>query len=259
MGADFVATGHYVRREMGPYGAELHAGKDLNRDQSYFLFATTQEQLDYLRFPVGGLSKDETRAIAQRMNLATADKPDSQDICFVPDGDYASIVKKLRPEAAEPGEIVHLDGTVLGKHDGIIHFTVGQRKGLVGGSPEPLYVVRLNPRKKQVIVGPRSALGRDRFFVNDVTWLGEKAMNEAGEKVQVRVRSSQPRMEGTAFPRADGWVEILLDTPYQGISPGQACVFYRDSRLLGGGWIQRDEAAPTLVNSAQTQPLTAFT
>ena len=254
LNADCLATGHYVRRVEGAEGAELHAGADANRDQSYFLFATTQEQLDYLRFPLGDISKDETRAMALRMGLITADKPDSQDICFVPNGDYASVVTKLRPEAAEPGDIVDINGKVLGRHEGIIHFTVGQRKGLgLGGGEtggEPLFVIRLNTRKKQVVVGPRHALGRDRFSINDITWLGSKLPQISGEKIEVRVRSSGPRLPATYYPKPDGCGEILLDTPYQGISPGQAAVFYAGTRLLGGGWIQRDEAVPTqtLVN-----------
>lgn len=248
LNADCLATGHYVRRITKGARGEMHAGSDERRDQSYFLFTTTQDQLDFLRFPLGDISKDETRAIAQRMGLVTADKPDSQDICFVPNGDYASVVTKLRPEAAEPGDIVDINGKVLGKHDGIIHYTVGQRKGLgLGGGEtggEPLFVIRLNPRKKQVVVGPRHALGRDRFWINDINWLSHGPINPDGEKLSVRVRSSGPKLPATLYSRPDGWAEIMLDEPYQGVSPGQAAVFYRDGRVLGGGWIVRDEAVP---------------
>ncbi|MBY0432147.1 MAG: tRNA 2-thiouridine(34) synthase MnmA, partial [Rhodospirillales bacterium] len=171
LGARALATGHYVRRLNGPTGPELYRGAEHGRDQSYFLFATTREQLDLLRFPLGALSKDETRALAHRFGLPVADKPDSQDICFVPDGDYAGLVKRLRPDATLPGEIVHVDGRVLGRHDGVIHFTVGQRKGLgIGGGPA-LFVIRLEPETRQVIVGPREALGQSRFVLNGVNWL----------------------------------------------------------------------------------------
>ncbi len=244
LGADCLATGHYVRRVMGTNGAEMHAGADMNRDQSYFLYTTLQDQLDFLRFPLGDLSKDETRAMAGRMGLAVADKPDSQDICFVPNGDYASVVMKLRPDAADPGDIVDLSGNVLGRHEGILHYTVGQRKGIgIGGRKDSdgdaLYVIRLNPEAKQVVVGPREALGRDQFMVAEINWLGTTPMAD-GEKVLVKMRSMQPLQGATLYPRENNMVEVVLDEPRLGIAPGQACVFYRGSHMLGGGWIRRD-------------------
>ncbi|TAH33907.1 MAG: tRNA 2-thiouridine(34) synthase MnmA [Alphaproteobacteria bacterium] len=244
LGADCLATGHYVRRVMGENGAEMHAGADMGRDQSYFLYTTLQDQLDYLRFPLGDLSKDETRAMAGRMGLAVADKPDSQDICFVPNGDYASVVMKLRPDAADPGDIVDLSGNVLGRHEGILHYTVGQRKGLgIGGRKDSdgdaLYVIRLNPELKQVVVGPREALGKDRFMVAEINWLGARPIAD-GEKVLVKMRSMQPLQGATLYPRENNMAEVVLDEPRLGIAPGQACVFYRGSHMLGGGWIRRD-------------------
>ena len=241
LGAAALATGHYVRRTVGPHGAELRRAADAARDQSYFLFATTRPQLELLRFPLGDLPKDETRAIARRFGLKVAAKPDSQDICFVPSGSYARVVERLRPGAAEPGEIVHVDGTALGRHDGIIHFTIGQRRGLgigTGGvrTGEPLYVVRLDPDKRQVVVGPRDALARDRVQVRDVNWLGD-ASPEPGEPVEVRLRSTSPLVPASLYLTPDGRAEIRLARPEDGVAPGQACVFYRGERVLGGGWI----------------------
>ena len=171
LGADALATGHYARRVGGPDGPELHRAADASRDQSYFLYRTTRAQLDFLRFPLGGLAKDETRAVARRFSLPVAEKPDSQDICFVPQGSYSAVVEKLRPGAAEPGEVVDLAGRVLGRHPGVIHFTVGQRKGLGIASSEPLHVVRLEPEARRVVVGPRAALGRSRVLLGEVNWL----------------------------------------------------------------------------------------
>lgn len=191
LGADALATGHYVRRVMGDHGPQLHRGADPGKDQSYFLFATTAEQLEFLRFPLGGLSKVETRALARRYKLPTADKAESQDICFVPDGDYARVVEKLRPGATKPGDIVHVNGDVLGRHDGIIHYTIGQRRGIdVGGMAERLYVVRLDPVANRVIVGPRSALGRESFAIRDLNWLGDGDAPPA-EGVRCMVKHSQ--------------------------------------------------------------------
>src|SRR5438552_5065695 len=198
LGADALATGHYVRRVSGPEGPELHRAADVARDQSYFLFATTREQLDFLRFPLGELGKDETRAIARRLDLPVAAKPDSQDICFVPSGDYAAVVQKLRPGAAEPGEVVDLEGRVLGRHDGVIHFTVGQRKGLGIASEEPLYVLRLEPELRRVVVGPRASLGQSRVRLAGVNWLGA-APGAEGVRVAVKLRSAQPPMPATLF------------------------------------------------------------
>jgi tRNA-specific 2-thiouridylase len=242
--ADCLATGHYVRRVEGPHGPELHRAADPARDQSYFLFSTTREQLAFLRFPLGGFaSKEETRALAQRHGLAVADKPDSQDICFVPDGNYAAVIEKLRPGAAEPGEIVHLDGRVLGEHRGIIHYTIGQRRGLGIGGGEPLYVVRLEPDARRVVVGPREALGTRRVPLEGVNWLGDGRFADApggGHEAAVKIRSTRPPVPARIHPR-EGGAEVELLSPEEGVAPGQACVFYaaEGTRVLGGGWIAR--------------------
>ena len=239
LGADALATGHYVRRVVGRHGPELHRAVDAARDQSYFLFATTRDQLDFLRFPLGELAKDEVRALARRFALPVAAKPDSQDICFVPDGDYAGLIAKLRPDAVEPGDIVHLDGRVLGRHRGIIHFTIGQRRGLNLGGGEPLYVLRLEPATRRVVVGPRDALGRVSLWVHDVNWLERPAPMRAA----VKLRSTASAADATIRPgRAAGTAEVLLDEPQAGVAPGQACVFYNGERVLGGGWIAREPA-----------------
>ncbi|MBN9486312.1 MAG: tRNA 2-thiouridine(34) synthase MnmA [Alphaproteobacteria bacterium] len=244
LGAEALATGHYVRRMVGEAGPELHRGSDPSRDQSYFLFGTTTEQLDLLRFPLGGLSKSETRALAERFDLTVADKPDSQDICFVPNGDYRAVVQKLRPEADRPGEIVDRAGNVLGHHDGIVGFTVGQRRGLAlgersGTDNEPLYVVKLEPESRRVVVGPRAALGRDELSLYDVNWLGPDLVGAL--PVQVRVRSSQA-LRPAEVSRAGAALTVRFAEPEIGISPGQACVIYdhaSGSRVLGGGFIRR--------------------
>ena len=244
LGADALATGHYVRRVMGTTGAELHRAVDDTRDQSYFLFATTREQLDFLRFPLGGLPKTETRALAQRFALPVATKPDSQDICFVPSGSYGDLVAKLRPEANAPGEVVDEAGRVLGRHDGIIHFTVGQRKGLGVASGEPLYVLRLDAEKRRVVVGPRAALGQQRVAIRGVNWLGEKPSGEL--HVAVKLRSAQPPQAATLSLGDDGSGVALLDQPALGVAPGQACVVYDGRRVLGGGWIAREHKVAAL-------------
>ncbi len=242
--ADCLATGHYVRRIEGASRAELHQAADPGRDQSYFLFTTTQEQLDYLRFPLGGLtSKAETRALAAKHGLPVADKPDSQDICFVPSGNYAAVIEKLRPGAAEPGEIVHIDGRTLGTHEGIIHYTIGQRRGLGIGGGEPLYVVRLDPAERHVIVGPRDALATRRVPVSGINWLGDVPFGEApvgGHEVRAKVRSTRPPAPARVHPKGDG-ADVELLSPEEGVAPGQACVFYAPDgdRVLGGGWITR--------------------
>lgn len=245
LGADAMATGHYVRRVRGAGRAELHRAVDPLKDQSYFLFATTQEQLDFLRFPLGGMSKPETRALADRFHLPVADKPDSQDICFVPNGSYASVVERLRPGAVRPGGIVDQDGRVLGRHEGVIHYTVGQRKGLglgatreAGSDTEPLYVLRVDADRAEVVVGPRAALARRRVMVREVNWLGGDVapVGDAGLPVMVKLRSAQPAMAATLrLNGAEG--EVLLDDPQFGVAPGQAAVFYQGDRVLGGGWI----------------------
>lgn len=241
LGAAALATGHYVRRLRRPDGgAELWRGADPGKDQSYFLFATTRDQLDFVRFPLGGLSKDQTRALARRYALPTADKAESQDICFVPDGDYARVVEKLRPGATRPGDIVHVDGSVLGRHEGIIHYTVGQRRGLdIGGTADRLYVVRVEASTNRVIVGPREALGRDSFHIRDVNWLGAgDAPAAEGVRCMVKIRNSFRPAAATVFPR-EGGAEVRLDEPVHGVAPGQACVLYDGERVLGGGWILR--------------------
>jgi tRNA-specific 2-thiouridylase len=230
LGADCLATGHYVRRIPGPNGPELHRAADPGRDQSYFLFATTREQLDFLRFPLGGLPKPAVRELARELGLVVADKPDSQDICFVPNGDYASVVRKVRPEAAREGDIVDLEGRLLGRHRGLIHFTIGQRRGLeIGGRAEPLYVVRLEPEANRVVAGPRSALAVRAARLSAINWLGE----DQREGLMVKVRS----MARPAPARFDG-DSVLFDEPELGVAPGQAAVLYEGERVLGGGWIE---------------------
>ena len=241
--ADALATGHYVRRVAGPRGVELHRAADPARDQSYFLFATTRAQLELLRFPLGGLEKREVRALARRLRLDVADKPDSQDICFVPMGDYAKVIAGLRPEAAAPGEIVHVDGRVLGAHEGIVHFTIGQRRGLGVAWDEPLYVVRIEPATRRVVVGPRDALLGRRLAVSDVSWLGDAPLSDAGEAVAVKLRAHQSAVPATVRALGGDRAEVVLDQPEAAIAPGQACVMYRGERVLGGGWIERPETA----------------
>lgn len=242
LGADALATGHYARRIAGAQGPELHQAADPARDQSYFLFGTTREQLDLLRFPLGDLaSKAETRALATRFGLAIADKPDSQDICFVPGGSYARVVETMRPGAAEPGEIVGLAGTVLGSHAGIIHYTIGQRRGLGIASDQPLYVVRLDPATRRVVVGPEAALGKRRVRLRDVNWLGERPLSAQGVALSVKIRSAHGPAPATVFAGPDGGAEVVFDTPERAVAPGQACVFYDGTRLLGGGFILRDD------------------
>ncbi len=244
LGAEALATGHYVRREDGPDGPRMLRGTDHGRDQSYFLFATTREQLGFLRFPLGSMgSKDETRAIARRFELPVAVKPDSQDICFVPDGNYAGLVERLRPGAIEAGAIVHVDGRVLGRHEGIVHYTVGQRKGLrLGGGP-PLYVIRLDAAARHVVVGPKEALGRAGVRLSGVNWLGEAGADAQPVPVQVKIRSAREPVPATLRLGPDGAAEITFARPEEGVAPGQACVFYDGERVLGGGWIRRDPSA----------------
>jgi len=233
LGADCLATGHYVRRVIGTQGTELHRAFDPARDQSWFLFATTQDQLDYLRFPLGGLPKPEVRGIAAELGLGVAAKPDSQDICFVPNGDYANVVRGLRPEADAGGEIVTAEGVVLGHHNGLINFTVGQRKGLeIGGQPEPLYVTKLEPETRRVIVGPREALSVKRLRIVEPNWLGEVQRRPLMTKVRSMAKPVPARLEGD-------W--LSFETPEYGVAPGQAAVLYDGDRVLGGGWIEETE------------------
>jgi tRNA-specific 2-thiouridylase len=246
LGAACLATGHYIRsvaRDDGTGARDLKTPEDMGRDQSYFLFQTTQAQADYLRFPLGSFSKDETREMARAMGLAIADKPDSQDICFVPDGNYVSVIERLRPQAGEPGDIVHEDGRVLGRHDGIIHFTIGQRRGIGVAASEPLYVTGLEPAAAKVIVGPKDALARRVIRLRDVNWLGSQVADRSAlpQNVFVKIRSTRPAVAARLVPGGTGEVQVVLDEPDFGISPGQACVFYealgQGSRVLGGGYI----------------------
>ena len=280
LGADCLATGHYVRRIEGEAGAELHRAADAARDQSYFLFATTPAQLDYLRFPLGAMPKPEVRTLALELGLRVAEKPDSQDICFVPQGKYQDVVKKLRPGAAAPGEIVDVDGQVLGEHEGVINYTVGQRRGLGVATGQPLFVIKLDAGKRRVIVGPREALGVSRIALKDVNWIGD-GDDPGGREILVRVRSTRPPVAArlsvsspvhggggqakrdrrgddaappsvgllrspTAPPQAGeqtaNW-SVILDAPEEGVAPGQAAVFYdkHSTRVLGGGWIAATE------------------
>ncbi len=241
LGADALVTGHYVRRVVRGGKAELHKGRDPARDQSYFLYGTTPEQLDLLRFPIGELPKAEVRALAGEAGLIVAAKPDSQDICFVPDGDYAGLVKRLRPETEAPGEIVDLGGRVLGQHRGIVHFTVGQRRGLeIGGSAEPLYVVRIEPEQRRLVVGPKQALAVSEARVDAWNWLGEDQ-----REVEVKVRSLSRPVPALL----DGGV-IRFHQPEYGVAPGQAAVIYDGERLLGGGWIEETRSAVDALASA---------
>jgi len=242
--ADCMATGHYIQRADGEHGAELHMAADSARDQSYFLFSTKPDQLNFLRFPLGHLkSKGETRALAQKYGLAVADKPDSQDICFVPNGNYAAVIEKLRPGAADPGDIVDQDGTILGTHRGVIHYTIGQRRGLgIGGLVDPLYVVKLDPDKRHVVVGPKEALSTKIVPVREINWLGDAPFDSQAEwHMRVRIRSTKEPTEAILRPTGPTTANVELLTPEEGVSPGQACVFYASegSRVYGGGWIWR--------------------
>jgi tRNA-specific 2-thiouridylase len=250
LGADCMVTGHYVARVGGETNAEMHIAKDKSRDQSYFLFATTQEQLDFLRFPLADIDKNEVRNIAKTFDLNVADKPDSQDICFVPEGKYQAIVTRLRPQAAIAGDIVHIDGRVLGQHEGIINYTVGQRRGLGIAVGDPLFVVALDAANARVIVGPKDALKVKALALKEINWLGEKVASEdelEGRKVLARVRSTRPPIAAT-LSTAQGW-RIIFDTSEEGVAPGQACVLYdpetaigeMGERVLGGGFIASTE------------------
>ena len=249
LGADCMATGHYIKRVIGPHGAELHRAHDYGKDQSYFLFATTRAQLDLLRFPLGAMEKSETRALAVELGLNVASKPDSQDICFVPTGKYTDVIEKIRPNAAVKGEIIHMDGTVLGPHRGIMYYTIGQRRGLGlpdGSGADPLFVIRIDAKTNQVIVGPREALQRDKIWLTDINWIGagEFGPDLNGQPLKVKVRSTRPPVPAT-FRLSGDEVIVELSEADEGISPGQACVFYaadeKAARTLGGGWITRTE------------------
>ena len=241
LGAEALATGHYVRRVAGPRGPELHRAVDPAKDQSYFLFATTPAQLGFLRFPLGELDKAATRRHARRLGLEVADKPDSQDICFVPRGHYSEVVARLQPEALAPGEIFHVDGRPLGRHGGIAHYTVGQRRGLRVADGERLYVVGIEPRANRVVVGPRGAGLCAEVELDEANWLGPAA----GERLEVEVkhRYNEPAVPARVMVQPDGRASVTFVTPQPGVAPGQACVCYAGDRLLGGGWIRRAPAA----------------
>jgi tRNA-specific 2-thiouridylase len=261
LGAEVLATGHYVASRRLPSGERgLFRAREEERDQSYFLFGTTREQLQALRFPLGDLTKAETRALARQFDLAVADKHDSQDICFVPSGHYAEMIERLKPGAAYPGEIVDLDGKVLGAHNGIIHFTVGQRRGLGLSIGTPLYVVRLDAERRQVVVGPREALRMSRIRLRDVSWIGDGSLREAladdRREIFVKVRSTRAPQAGW-LRAAGGEYEVELADGEDGVSPGQACVFYDagvgQARVLGGGFIRQAAAASDALRADESK------
>ncbi len=263
LGADALATGHYVRRTVGEFGPELHRAVDLSRDQSYFLFTTSAAQLATLRFPLGNLTKPQVREVAHSLDLSIADKPDSQDICFVPQGRYSDVVERLKPDAAEPGDIVDADGRKLGRHPGIIHFTVGQRKGLgLSGTSEPLFVIGLDAASRRVVVGPREALRTRTVKLASVNWLVDPSAGEIPCAVKVRSTRSPTAAIVTPLPGSSAEVELLVGE--EAVAPGQACVFYEEAgtRVLGGGWIVRaaparaaaNESGPDLLGLTEREP-----
>ena len=239
LGASALATGHYARRLRAADGPALHRAKDKSRDQSYFLYRTTRDELEFLRFPLGALAKEETRSLARELDLPVADKPDSQDICFVPQGSYADVVIRLRPEAGEPGDIVDAAGTVLGRHRGIAHFTVGQRKGIGIAAAEPLYVLRIELARRRVVVGPYGALAETRVRLGEFNWLGEALAPGKAKPVAAKLRSTQPPVPAILHAGENGEAELVLAEPAGAIAPGQAAVLYENDRMLGGGWIRR--------------------
>jgi tRNA-specific 2-thiouridylase len=238
LGADALVTGHYIRRVDGANGPELHNAIDAGKDQSYFLFATTKEQLSFIHFPLGDFTKEQTRKHAERFNLPVASKPDSQDICFVPNGNYASVVTKLRPGALDPGEIIDVNGKVIGRHDGIINYTRGQRKGLGGGFEKPMFVIKVIPETKQVVIGDEEDLFEQSLQIKELNWIGDGAdIPEEGLDVEVKLRSLSQRKKAKIKPANDKKYQISLYEKERAITPGQACVMYDGSRVLGGGWI----------------------
>lgn len=253
LGAVALATGHYIRRDDINGSARLYRGRNAIKDQSYFLFATTQDQANYLRFPLGDLTKEETRALAEKYNLEVAAKPESQDICFVPNGNYAQVIERMRPGAGVAGDIVDLQGQILGRHTGIINYTVGQRRGLGVATGSPLYVTRIDPDQNRVVVGPAEALLVSKLTLRDMNWIGDLPLNVDGTDVLVKVRSTQTPMKATVYGAQKGWAEVHLENPEGGVSPGQACVMYEEDRLLGGGWIAGTEAPITIAADTALQ------
>jgi tRNA-specific 2-thiouridylase len=259
LGADVLATGHYIQRREGVHGPVLARAADVERDQSYFLFATTSEQLRHLWFPLGDMRKAQVRALAHELKLPVAEKADSQDICFVPTGRYASVIERLKPGALKPGDIVHVDGRCLGRHEGIINYTIGQRRGLRIAGPEPLFVVRLDAERNEVVVGPRDCLRTKGLMLKNTNWLGDEPLRDAsadGLPVYVRIRSSQPPQPAVLFAEGEDAARVVLNDGEDGVAVGQACVFYEDgseeARLLGGGFIAR-----TLTRQSAGAELTA--
>ena len=238
LNAECLVTGHYVRRVAGEDGGEMHRAQDPVKDQSYFLYSTTRKQLDFLRFPLGSMTKAETRHHAERFKLPVAEKPESQDICFVPNGDYAKVIEKLRPGAWESGDILDLDGNVIGQHEGIVNFTVGQRRGLGISAGHPMYVIRIDPERQQVIAGPKSELEKTELKVSAVNWIGPGDVPPTERRARVKIRSTSAPDTGVIRYGDSGW-DVLFDEPQTGVAPGQAAVFYDGDRVLGGGWIQR--------------------
>jgi tRNA-specific 2-thiouridylase len=238
LGAHALATGHYVRKVIGPNGPELHSGLESKKDQSYFLFATTREQLASLEFPLGNLTKDQTRTLALKYDLEVADKPDSQDICFVPDGNYREIVKKIHPNSYSTGKVLHVDGFELGRHNGIANYTIGQRRGLGIAFNEPLYVIKIDPESNIVYLGPDSALESTEFIIKEVNWLGSQFEGEL--LVQVKIRSTRPGAHAKISKISEDKILVKLLSKEKAITPGQACVIYDSTKILGGGWITRE-------------------
>jgi tRNA-specific 2-thiouridylase len=239
LNADCLATGHYVSRKVIDDEVQLHKGLDSNKDQSYFLFTTTKEQLAFTHFPLGELTKQQTREYARKFGLETADKPDSQDICFVPDGKYAKLVSKLRPEANNPGKILHIDGYELGEHNGIINYTIGQRKGLKIAVGSPLYVTKIDSENNIIYVGPEEALNRQEFIISEVNWLGKDLAQGKIQEVKVKIRSTHQGSCATITNLDGKSMKVRLLSEEKSITPGQACVIYNESRVIGGGWITK--------------------
>lgn len=241
LGADAMATGHYVQRIDGDKEAELHKAFDETKDQSYFLFTTTKEQLDFLYFPLGGNSKEQTRKEALRLGLEIANKPDSQDICFVPNGDYSAVISKLRPKAFKEGNVIHFETKeVLGTHTGIINFTIGQRKGLGVSYNEPLFVIKIDPKANAVFVGPEKYLQNSKFIIKDLNWLADDTKEGDEIKAKARLRSTHKEEDALIIIGTNGEAQVTMQSPTRAITPGQACVFYDDSKVLGGGWITKE-------------------